>query len=190
MSLDKDFLSRRNNYGVFTDGVNPNKNGERIRESNYQLHSFYRMNDIDIWHMHGEAFAAKSIVLGHYYYGNLISEYRNDIKEYISKQKVCDEDYIIKPKSWLDYFIFGDVSIVGFSFDIAEADIWWLLDVKTAVRKKYKLDNKTEFYYTEDSDISYETKRMLSLYEVKLIRTVEDNDKYKLHYETCFQKLQ
>lgn len=186
MSLEPDFIKRRNRYAVFTNGVTPDKNGVRRRESLYQLHSFYRIAGKDIWHIHGEAFAAKSIVLGHYYYGKLIAEYQRKAKDLLSKQKWENTDYIIRPDSWLDFFLFGDVSIIGFRFDLAETDLWWLLDIKSRLKRKHSLSNSVTFYYADDNDISPETKRLLAVYGVNLVRTLSAKEKYAAHYEHSF----
>ena len=34
----------------------------------------------------------------------------------------------LKFESWVDYFIFGDLFIIGLGFDFSEFDLWWLIN--------------------------------------------------------------
>lgn len=34
------------------------------------------------------------------------------------------------PSSWIDYFMLGDVYMVGLGLDISEMDLWWLISCK------------------------------------------------------------
>lgn len=121
----------------------------------YALHTYYECDvgnekRVRIWHIHGEARKKSSIVIGHYYYGCLLSRYQkyfgekkngyaNDIKNEIET----------KYMSWLDLFILGDVYILGFGFDLSEFDLWWLIN-----RKKREIADhgKTIFYEQEGTD--------------------------------------
>ena len=57
---------------------------------------------------------------------------RSKIIEYSKGRKdeylVYNED--IRIKSWIDYFILGDLYVLGFGYDFAEFDLWWLVNRK------------------------------------------------------------
>ena len=117
-------------------------------EHKYLLHSY---NDIcfenyhhKIFHIHGEARKPQSIILGHYYYGKLLSLYidmlaKNENKQFEHQQ--AGEPPIVD--SWLDTFIMGDVYVLGFGLDFSEMDIWWLLNRK----KREKAQHGTIYFY-------------------------------------------
>ena len=91
----------------------------------------YQEKEKHIWHIHGEAKKPSSMILGHYYYLNLVNKVTNYCKNkgnyYELRQK---ENKPINISSWIDAFIMGDVYIVGQSFDFGESDLWWLLNRK------------------------------------------------------------
>lgn len=104
-------------------------------ESKYLLHSYnkatFNGKDNRIWHVHGEARKPDSMILGHYYYANLLGrmvKYTEDNKD--RYEKTAKEEQETEINSWLDAFILGDVYVLGFSFDLSEFDLWWLLNRK------------------------------------------------------------
>ncbi len=107
------------------------KNAERV----YLLHTYnsVRYNEVDnrIWHIHGESRKPDSMILGHYWYGNLLGRIKAELErggnQYYQKQK---RQETIRFDSWVDSFILGDVYVLGFSFDFSEMDLWWLLNRK------------------------------------------------------------
>ena len=104
-------------------------------ESKYLLHTYNKASckgkENHIWHIHGEARKPDSMILGHYYYANLLGrmiKYTFDNENrYESNAKSGKETEI---SSWLDAFILGDVYVLGFTFDVSEFDLWWLLNRK------------------------------------------------------------
>ena len=104
-------------------------------ESKYLLHTYnrvyYKGKENHIWHIHGEARKPDSMILGHYYYANLLGrmvKYAADNENrYENNAKSGRETEI---NSWLDAFILGDVYVLGFTFDVSEFDLWWLLNRK------------------------------------------------------------
>ena len=103
-----------------------------------QQFGLYRLNRLsmdkrcyDIWHIHGEASIKNSIVLGHYYYGNLLRTIEEYCAKSIAYYKICkSKDLQFRPKSWIDYFLVGNVYMVGYGFDPSEMDLWWLVNCK------------------------------------------------------------
>lgn len=87
--------------------------------------------DIPVFHIHGERLRKHSLVLSYYSYANSVSRLielnKQRGNDYQEKQRASEE---IVAKSWLDYFLMGEVYAVGFGFDPSEFDIWWAIERK------------------------------------------------------------
>lgn len=149
-------------------------------ETRFLLHTFNRVSFVNtehrVWHIHGEARKPDSMILGAYFYGNLLGKLVELDKKrgaYYSQSEGAPK--IRKIRSWADAFILGDVYILGFGFGFSETDLWWLLN-----RKKRVLGSvgKTYFYELKPpSDINRAKLDLLKLMGVKIIyNTVVDND--------------
>ncbi|MDD5987705.1 MAG: hypothetical protein PUC26_07895 [Eubacteriales bacterium] len=141
-------------------------------EAKYLLHTYEQVSfegvENKIWHIHGEARKPDSMILGHYYYGNLLYH----IQQYLEKSPLgrLAEN---KPKtssvgkrtaSWVDAFLTGDVYVIGFGYDFSELDLWWLLN-----RKKLE-KNGSRLYFYRPSRNTFDRKRaMLDVYRAKTI---------------------
>lgn len=96
----------------------------------YNLIDFQGQRNM-VWHIHGEARKPNSMVLGHYFYGNLLFRIINYTKKYCDDfQKKQRKNQNIPLNSWIDSFILGDVYIVGYGLDWSELDLWWLINRK------------------------------------------------------------
>ena len=85
-------------------------------EAKFLLHTYnsvtYNGVTNQIWHIHGEARKPDSMIIGHYYYGNILFKYKELLDKRRSKYKYSQdhgEEFPIK--SWLDAFILGDVYV-------------------------------------------------------------------------------
>jgi len=111
-----------------------------------------------IWHIHGEASCYGGMVLGHYYYGNLLSEIRDYQKsrrgDYLKAQKTGKQ---VLYNSWIDSFVMGDIYVLGFGFGLNELDLWWLLNRKA--REKAKTGKV--YFYEPSSDKEHEKVKLL-----------------------------
>lgn len=104
--------------------------GKGNKDARYLISTFNRIkNDNypvqDIWHIHGEQRRKTSMILTHNEYIKLISkivEYFDEIKNKYEKN-ATELEFI----SWLDYFVLGELYIVGQGFNFSEFDLWWLL---------------------------------------------------------------
>lgn len=84
-----------------------------------------------IWHIHGEAARPNTMILGHYQYGKLLAWSQQHISGLIRHDKGKQKSKKPLPiHSWLDWFLLGDVHIVGFGLDLSELDLWWLINCK------------------------------------------------------------
>ena len=129
-----------------------------------------------IWHVHGEARKPGSMILGAYYYGNLLGKMIGLSKKrgkYYALTQLSGQTP--KIRSWTDAFILGNVYILGFGFGFAESDFWWLLN-----RKKRETANvgKTYFYELKPKeDINRAKTDLLELMNVEIIyKSVSNND--------------
>ena len=168
MALDNRFIKRRGDYSQFTEKTTR-------REGKYQLHSFYQFDGVEekpirIWHIHGEASNYSSIVIGHDMYGNILSKYQQELSNRIQRDK--NQEYIeqVTPFSWIDYFIFGDVYIMGFSLSENEYDLWWLLNRK----KREKLPHGNTYFFDKDGE-NIKMRMLFDALDIKEITTESKN---------------
>ncbi|MDO4803910.1 MAG: SIR2 family protein [Lachnospiraceae bacterium] len=171
----RDFSASGSRSSVRFNLLPLDENGKQKRESQYRLHSGYlarnnNSTNVGLWHIHGESSSSEGIVLGHDRYGRLL-------KRII---EVCtDVDYksISKDKphcftSWPELFLFGDVYVIGFGFELSEFDLWWLL--KRKQRERYG-DGKVFFY---DRNITLKESLPLDSLQAdgNLEKTMENDD--------------
>ncbi len=150
-------------------------------DSKYLLHSYNKLKFNGfanrIWHIHGEARKPSSMILGHYYYANLLGR----MTEYLSKnsnryEHLYRSEKVLELRSWIDSFILGDVYILGFGFDLSEFDLWWLLNRKKRERAPH---GRVYFFdtYDEKSDVRNELLKTLGVEIMDLgIRKPPEND--------------
>ena len=131
-----------------------------------------------LWHVHGTALRKKSLIMGQLYYGKLLSEvidraYRVN-NEYASSLNNSNNTFTAK--SWVDYFLLGDVFIMGFQLDYSETDIWWLLSYKKSVFPE------TNVYYYSPK-VNPEKMLILNCYDIKTPSVLfNENDAEKVRY--------
>ncbi len=155
-------------------------------ETGFMLHTYNSVNcggaERHIWHVHGEARKPNSMILGAYYYGNLLGkiiEINRKRGNYYEKTAAAGG----KPKirSWTDAFIFGDVYILGFGFGFAESDMWWLLNRK---KREGLNGGKTYFYELKPkNDINRAKMDLLELMNVEIIYKSADGGDWKSIYD-------
>lgn len=149
-------------------------------ETNLMLHTYnsvpYGDRGQRIWHVHGEARKPDSMILGAYYYGNLLGKMIGLNKKrgnFYSLPQPSGE--LPKIRSWTDAFILGDVYILGFGMGFAESDMWWLLNRK---KREGGSVGKTFFYELNHKDgVNRAKLDLLKLMNVEVIReSVSGND--------------
>ena len=134
-------------------------------ENKYRFYTYNRLpNEMRIWHIHGEARVANTMILGHYYYANNLAKMRavlqGSSKRYAMRSKTKTSEF----DCWLDSFILGDVYVLGFGFDLSEFDLWWLLN-----RKKLENANHGKVYFYEPSTVGFNEKQeLLELMDVEI----------------------
>lgn len=128
----------------------------KSQDKKFLLHTFNRVDNHNIWHIHGEERRKSSIVLTHDEYGRICSE----IKKYFSDtgdvyNKFYNNFYI---KSWIDYFIVADIYVLGYGADFSEFDFWWLLGRR--LREKAQVGT-INFYAPNENKEKYNNSAIL-----------------------------
>lgn len=162
-------------------------------ESNIQkknhLHRYFllkdsKQNQHQIWHIHGEAALSSTMIIGHYYYGYLLSRLQSYSGNFMARYKASlrsQNGYICH--SWMDYIMLGNIYVVGLGMDFSEMDLWWLVNCK-----KRNCDNlsKIELY---KPDASPELRMLADAYGVKINDTVPFKFDFILYYSNVIKHL-
>ena len=165
-------------------------------ETHYLLHTY---NHIEfegianrIWHIHGEVRKPDSMILGHYWYGNLLRRIQDKLDQqgnYYARVQKNGQN--IDRKSWVDSFILGDVYVLGFSYGLSEIDLWWLLTRKNRENAHHgKL-----YYYGIQNEKDREKTALLELMGAEVINLgftsdVKTTPDYKTFYQDAFDDIQ
>ena len=86
---------------------------------------------LQVWHIHGDAMRHSTLILSYYSYTkqmHKLQTYNELLKDDIEQAQNTGKDLPVR--SWLDWFLTGDVYTVGYGFDFAEIDMWWALERK------------------------------------------------------------
>jgi hypothetical protein len=145
---------------------------------NEQLYTYFLPNEVTppIWHIHGDAARPDTMILGHYYYGKLLSKMQQSIPKFIARYKFSLSKQIkMKICSWIEYFMLGDVYIVGLGMSLFELDLWWLVNCK----KRHFSDRKVVLY---KPDIKPEEQLLAEAYGV-IVEKGGFEDDYKAYYD-------
>ena len=125
--------------------------GEKA-DTKYLLQTYNKLSPEtpDIWHIHGELRSPSSMILSH-------DEYARYIHRIMQHNEKRGHAYVkfrqeLKFESWVDYFLLGDVYILGLGMDYSEFDLWWLLGRR--LREKSGC-GKLVFYEPEKEDNYY-----------------------------------
>lgn len=124
-----------------------------------QLHQFIDLSDVGIaaplWHIHGEAYRPNSMVMGQYYYGRLLGYIRDELQNFFIRKGMAEKagKTTMAVHSWVDYFLLGDVHILGFGLDPSEMDLWWLINFK-----KMRFNSTSVWYHNLKMDREEEGK--------------------------------
>ena len=166
------------------------------REDRYFLHTYNKVptnnGDVRVWHIHGEARKPDSMMLGHYWYGNMLGRIQSELQERKNKYAYRQEHNLeIEYDSWVDSFILGDIYIIGFGFDLTELDLWWLLNRKARERA----DKGKVYFYEPKSEEKFEKQALLKLMgvEIRDLGFEEDqlkaNNDYKPFYREAIKDI-
>jgi hypothetical protein len=119
-----------------------------VRESTHSLFRACRAPDghgPTLWHIHGEAAAPPSILLGHRQYAGTLQQVRDHIHGRLAYknlrlpftlgQRLQRDDWSLR--SWVDLFFTADLHMVGFGLHPVEHHLWMIL----GMRRRWQLDH-------------------------------------------------
>lgn len=150
-----------------------------------QLYTYFQPLETapSIWHIHGEAAKHQTMVIGHYYYGKLIAKIQQHIADHMALYKL----YLLgktdfSPFSWIDYFMLGDIYIVGLGMDVSEMDLWWLVNCK-------KLHFPITKVFLFKPDIKPTERMLAEAYNVNVVDAGLSENDYPLYYQWVMEQL-
>jgi len=119
-----------------------------VRESTHSLFRACRAPDGQgptLWHIHGEAAAPSTILLGHRQYAGTLQQVRDHVNGRLAYknlhlpftlgQRLQRDDWALR--SWVDLFFTAHLHMVGFGLDPVEHHLWMLL----GMRRRWQLDH-------------------------------------------------
>lgn len=123
-------------------------------EIKYLLHTYLKLENHGkkIWHIHGEIDKPNSMILGHYYYAKSIHKMESELESHKITPNNRDKDN----ESWLKLFLLSNIYCIGFSMDLSELDMWWLLN-----RKANEKENVGKIYFYEPRSDTFDAKAEL-----------------------------
>jgi len=154
-------------------------------ETIYRLHTFNKVKDKAIWHIHGEVDYPRTIMLGQEKYSNSLSRIIN----YTVKRS--DSKFSDGVRSWVDLFLCSDVHIIGFGFDFSEIDLWWVLNYRARVKfqNEISINNKIVFHVRKSNNVNPD----YNVRNKSLIRLLKSHDvdvkEYDLSYIDLYKEV-
>jgi len=176
--------------------------------TNEKIHSLMRKYEfaderLTVWHIHGEINHTKylnaekilpsnSILIGYNQYVSYLdtiyryffTEKKNNYTKYTSLQEKMntykDDSSRLNIETWIDFFFFRDIDIIGLTLDFSEMHLWWILNRRFSLIKdsdifsedtdkkaSFKPQNKITYYYPKLSKNCLEEKCSDALNDVK-----------------------
>lgn len=135
-----------------------------------------------VWHIHGEAAKPDTIILGHYFYGKVISAMQHYLSNFLRRYKAslkAKRDF--ECRSWIDYFLVGNVTIIGLGLDLSEIDLWWLINAK----KRHFANSHLTFY---KPDIKKSERLLAEAYGMQIAEACF-NGNYKEYYLKAIREI-
>lgn len=162
-----------------------NISNKPVREVNYRMHTGYLAynedgSQVGLWHIHGECTVSHGVVLGHDRYGRLLSRIESicGSQKYQAIEKSLSS---VSLRSWPELFLYGDIYIIGFGFDLSEFDLWWLMK-----RKQRERMGTGRVYFYEQPDSNSLTQKMMRAHGAELPDVGATAGDYDDFYEKAF----
>ena len=159
-------------------------------EEQFRLFQFSSLGkeypDKSIWHIHGDISKPSTMIIGHYYYGKLLKQIEERAASCVRSYNIANaKKDAFTPQSWVDYFLLGDVYVLGFGMSLAEQDLWWLLSFK----EKHFADTKV-FFFEAEKTINKDVKKLLCAYGVEPVTdTPLQGDDYLRYYHIALAEM-
>ncbi len=179
-------------------------NDGKVGEKRYSLFRNYKFKSKRLWHIHGEAKSAQTIALGFEQYSGYLQQMRNYVVSgtrgsYKNFKKAALIERLGKGEreinSWVDLFFLRDIHVVGFSYDLAEIHLWWLLTFRARRGrefwdKKLKLKNRIIYYVPSYYDLESDTKiRFLRSLDVEVCKIDAEEGRKREYYEAVLDEI-
>ena len=159
--------------------------GEKPRAETEALYTYMGCGEgrvPPVWHIHGEAAKPDTMVLGHYWYGKLLSRVQSYVSEAVRGYAVSERNGTpFYPRSWVDYFLFGDVTVIGQGMNFCETDLWWLINCK-------KRNGRGSVTYCE-ANVRRDKQLLAEACGVKVISEAVDGNGYAAYYRKLINQL-
>lgn len=171
--LERCFMHKKNLSKVSKKYTMPNLPEKKKR---FQLYRYSSLGNNKVWHIHGDDKVPKSIIADTSYYCKLVAQIEEVLSKLLRRTYAKNFEY----KTWVDYFVLGEVHILGFGLDFSEIDIWYLLDYKN---RKY--GSCKTIYHCPNGKIGLSTEKelLLKTYGVYIEDSIVlNNDNYLKYY--------
>lgn len=140
-----------------------------------------------IWHIHGEARKPDSMILGHYYYALLMKRNMTYLDSRADDLRALGKGEPFEVRSWLDSFILGDVTILGFGMDFSEFDLWWLLNRKNRETQRH---GTIRFFTPRTGEqLDHERNELLRLLDVEVIEIPMEKGAWDEYYREAIRQI-
>lgn len=164
---------------------------DKRAEAKYMLstcnHVPYGGAERRIWHIHGEARKPDSMILGHYYYALLMKRNMTYLESRAGDFRAFGKGELFEVRSWLDSFILGDVTVLGFGMDFSEFDLWWLLNRKKREAQRHGVVRFFTPRSGEQSD--HERNELLRLLDVEVTEISMEKDAWDEYYREAIRQI-
>lgn len=138
---------------------------------------------IPVFHVHGDVARKHSLVLSYYSYVNTVnklSERSRTLGNTLLEKQQAEQP--LQAKTWLDWFLTGDVYSLGFGWDFSEVDLWWAAERKA--RENAMVGKHTAFLIGEKS--MAHTQALLQSTDATVHTfTAQTKDQFAKHYENA-----
>ncbi len=161
-------------------------------------YNIFRLNQTahsNIWHIHGDADAFQSITLGYEQYSGQLQRMRGYIatgtgdtykKKYTPLIRAIQKNQPLPGASWLNLFFTHQVHILGFSLDLMEIDLWWLLSYRARafyLEKFIPQITPVYYYYPEALEKTLSTRlSLMKSFGVRLRTSATKGKSYYLEF--------
>lgn len=140
---------------------------------------------IPVFHIHGEKRRHQSLITSYYSYAQALYRLIDYNKALKNSLQDCQIEQKVHPcQCWLDYFLLGDVYIVGLGLDPAEFDIWWAIERKS--REKANHGETVAYFPNAETSGKDELLRAMDA-RAKTINV--DHDDYKAYYQSVIEDI-
>jgi len=165
-TLEKAYAEKINHQSDFREAC------KNTRSTNEEIHSLFRKYEFkdelfSVWHIHGEINDTKyskakviipsnSVLIG---YSQYVS-YLDAIYQYLFTDRITKSTRIsslhkkmsayrtgpdsVNMDTWVDYFFFKDIDIIGLTLDFSEMHIWWILNRRFSLKKDSDIFSKKQ----------------------------------------------